>query len=54
MASPSPEDAAAEERHGVIQPITAYSGRLGLQVSLSDPQASRLDLPPNTGLYSFT
>jgi len=24
MASPSPEDAAAEERHGVIQPITAY------------------------------
>jgi len=24
MASPSPEDMAAEERHGVIQPITAY------------------------------
>ena len=24
MASPSPEDAAAAERHGVIQPITAY------------------------------
>ena len=24
MASPSPEDAAAEERHGVIQPITVY------------------------------
>jgi hypothetical protein len=24
MASPSPEDAAAMERHGVIQPITAY------------------------------
>ena len=24
MASPSPEDAAAEERHGVIQPIIAY------------------------------
>jgi hypothetical protein len=24
IASPSPEDAAAEERHGVIQPITAY------------------------------
>ena len=24
MASPSPEDTAAEERHGVIQPITAY------------------------------
>jgi hypothetical protein len=24
MASPSPEDAAAQERHGVIQPIIAY------------------------------
>lgn len=24
MTSPSPEDAAAEERHGVIQPVTAY------------------------------
>jgi hypothetical protein len=24
MASPSPEDAAAEERHGVIQPMTVY------------------------------
>jgi hypothetical protein len=24
MASPSPEDAAAEERHGVIQPLTVY------------------------------
>ena len=24
MASPSPEDVATEERHGVIQPITAY------------------------------
>jgi hypothetical protein len=24
MASPSPEDAVAEERHGVIQPITVY------------------------------
>ena len=24
MASPSPEDAAAEERHGVIQPVTVY------------------------------
>lgn len=24
MASPSPEDAAAQERHGVIQPIVAY------------------------------
>lgn len=24
MASPSAEDSAAEERHGVIQPITAY------------------------------
>jgi hypothetical protein len=24
MASPSPEDAAAEERNGVIQPLTAY------------------------------
>lgn len=24
MASPSPEDAAAEERGGVIEPITAY------------------------------
>ena len=24
MASPSPEDTAAEERHGVIQPITVY------------------------------
>jgi len=24
MTSPSPEDAAAEERHGVIQPIIAY------------------------------
>ena len=24
MESPSPEDAATEERHGVIQPITAY------------------------------
>ena len=24
MASPSPEDTAAQERHGVIQPITAY------------------------------
>jgi hypothetical protein len=27
MASPSPEDAAAEERHGVIQPIFAYIER---------------------------
>jgi len=27
MASPSPEDAAAEERHGVIQPIIAYIER---------------------------
>jgi len=25
MASPSPEDAAAEERHGVIQPIRSTS-----------------------------
>jgi hypothetical protein len=24
MTSPSPEDAATEERHGVIQPIIAY------------------------------
>ncbi len=24
MASPSPEDAALEEKHGVIQPMTAY------------------------------
>jgi hypothetical protein len=24
MASPSPEDTAAQERHGVIQPIVAY------------------------------
>ena len=24
MDSPSPEDAAAQERHGVIQPITVY------------------------------
>jgi hypothetical protein len=24
MASPSPEDTAAQERHSVIQPITAY------------------------------
>ena len=24
MASPSPEDVAAEERHGVIQPMIAY------------------------------
>lgn len=24
MDSPSPEDAAAQERHGVIQPITGY------------------------------
>lgn len=24
MAAPSPEDAAAQERHGVIQPIVAY------------------------------
>ena len=24
MASPSPEDTAAQERHGVIQPITVY------------------------------
>lgn len=24
MASPSPEDTAAQQRHGVIQPITAY------------------------------
>lgn len=24
MASPSPEDAAAQERHGVIPPIVAY------------------------------
>jgi hypothetical protein len=24
MASPSPEDAAAMERHGVVPPITAY------------------------------
>ena len=24
MDSPSPEDTAAQERHGVIQPITAY------------------------------
>jgi hypothetical protein len=24
MSSPSPEDAAAEERHGVIHPLTAY------------------------------
>ena len=24
MTSPSPEDAAAEERHGIIQPITVY------------------------------
>jgi hypothetical protein len=24
MTSPSPEDVAEEERHGVIQPITAY------------------------------
>ena len=24
MASPSPEDAAMEEKHGVIQPFTAY------------------------------
>ena len=24
MASPSPTDTAAQERHGVIQPITAY------------------------------
>jgi hypothetical protein len=24
MTSPSPEDAAAEERHGVIQPTTRY------------------------------
>jgi hypothetical protein len=27
MSSPSPEDAAAEERHGVIQPIFAYIER---------------------------
>ena len=27
MASPSPEDAAAEERHGVIQPIIVYIER---------------------------
>lgn len=27
MASPSPEAAAAGERHGVIQPITAYIER---------------------------
>jgi hypothetical protein len=27
MASPSSEDAAAEERHGVIQPIIAYIER---------------------------
>jgi hypothetical protein len=27
MASPSPEDAATSERHGVIQPITAYIER---------------------------
>jgi hypothetical protein len=27
MASPTPEDAAAAERHGVIQPITAYIER---------------------------
>jgi hypothetical protein len=24
MASPSPEDAALEEKHGVIQPLTVY------------------------------
>jgi len=24
MDSPSPEDAAAQERHGVIQPMTFY------------------------------
>jgi hypothetical protein len=24
LVSPSPEDAAAEERHGVIHPLTAY------------------------------
>jgi len=24
MASPSPEDAATMERHGVVQPVTAY------------------------------
>ncbi len=24
MASPSPEDTATEERHGVVQPITVY------------------------------
>lgn len=24
MASPSPEDTAAQERHGVTQPITVY------------------------------
>jgi carbohydrate-binding DOMON domain-containing protein len=24
MASPSPEDTAAEERHGVVQPTTRY------------------------------
>jgi hypothetical protein len=27
MASPSPEDAAEEQRHGVIQPLTAYIER---------------------------
>lgn len=27
MASPSPEDVAAQERHGVIQPIIAYIER---------------------------
>jgi hypothetical protein len=27
MASPSPDDAATAERHGVIQPITAYIER---------------------------
>ena len=27
MASPSPEDAAAQERHGVIQPISVYIER---------------------------
>ena len=27
MTSPSPEDAATAERHGVIQPITAYIER---------------------------
>jgi hypothetical protein len=27
MDSPSPEDAAAEERHGVSQPFTVYIGK---------------------------